>query len=118
MVHERANATFVRAEPHRGLPETPPTAIGSAVPSPSRLTGLRYTPCTCSRREGVQRQRRTALLPFSMGHIGMVRTPSLWWMDDTRPRISSLDSIRIGSRMSSECTSLGARQRLILLAHC
>jgi hypothetical protein len=75
MVHVRMSATYVRVGPHRGQPEAPPTAIGSAVPSPSRLTGLRYTPCTCSRREGIQRQRRTALLPFSMWYLGMVLTP-------------------------------------------
>jgi hypothetical protein len=44
--------------PNLGQPAAPLTALRSNVPFPSRLTGFRYSPCTCSLRENTRDQWR------------------------------------------------------------
>ena len=44
--------------PNLGQPKAPLTALSSNVPFPSRLTGSRYSPCTCSLREDTRAQWR------------------------------------------------------------
>src|SRR5918912_1017728 len=49
-VHVRQRAAHVRANPTWANPVLPLTALRSIVLFPSRLTGFRYNPCTCSHR--------------------------------------------------------------------
>jgi len=44
--------------PNLGQPEAPLTAVNSAAPLSSRLSGIRYNPCTCFPVEAVCHQTR------------------------------------------------------------
>jgi hypothetical protein len=75
-------ATMLRphqGRPSLGQPGAPLTAVCSAAPFPSRLSGIRYSPCTCSPMEAARRQTLEKVPAGSWIRDGIDNPPSCTW---------------------------------------
>jgi len=80
-------ATMLRPHqgwPNLGQPGAPLTAVDSAASLPSRLSGVRYSPCTCSPMEAARHQTREETPAVQSMRVS-IDIPPLHPGDDRRP---------------------------------
>jgi hypothetical protein len=75
-----------QGRPNLGQPGAPLTAVCSAAPLPSRLSSVRYSPCTCSPMEAARHQTREEAPAVQSIRGSIDNPPSFAWCGrrDTR----------------------------------
>jgi hypothetical protein len=68
-----------QGRPNLGRPEAPLTAVSSAAPFPSRLSSVRYSPCTCSPTEAARHQTREEVPAVQRMRGSIGNPPSFAW---------------------------------------
>jgi hypothetical protein len=68
-----------QGRPNLGQPGAPLTAVCSAAPLPSRLSSVRYSPCTCSPMEAARHQTREEAPAVQSIRGSIDNPPSFAW---------------------------------------
>ena len=91
--------------PNLGQPGAPLTAVCSATPSPSRLTGARYNPCTFSHRERIRHQIDKELRTLATLRVSMDEPPSLGLCETSQTmKTTPLHPTQVASHLSTTAT--------------